>query len=150
MAHKDYRRTDSNSTQIYVAHKLEHQRHIIASRTRPHLDGLPLRALHVILKFSIVLGRLATFRTNRALRAAVHANKDIFADLSFQYEYQGSLPLASLRYLVSYTGDPLQLRINLPLQSSETQHDDVLEICQPHLSRARSLYIGAYWEDRKV
>jgi len=142
---KDYRQTGINHIQTYLAHELEYLRNILASGARPRLDGLPLRALRAILAFSTVHGCLAISHTNRTLRAVTHANKDIFADLSFQDEYRGSLPLAPLRYLLGYTDDPLQLAINLPLQSPVAQHDDVLLAAQPHLTRTQSLYLGAWW-----
>jgi len=147
---KDDRLADSDSIQTYVAHMLEHQRHMITSRTQACLDGLPLRALHAILDYSTVLGRLAIFHTNRTLRAAVHANKDIFADLSFRNEFRGSLHPATLHYLLNYTDNPLKLTINLPLHSPVIQHADVLLLAQTHLARTRSLYISACWESIQV
>jgi len=146
---KDYRLTDISSTQTYVAHKLEHQRFNNAYSTRTRLDGLPLRALRVILEYSTVLGRLAIFHANRALRAAVHANKDVFADLSLQNEYRESLHPTTLSCLLNYTDVPLKLAINLPLRSPVVHHDDVLQIYQPHLTRTQSLHLGDYWDDAR-
>ena len=132
--------------QTYIAQKLKLHQHLNGSRASLRLDGLPLSALRSILEYSTILGRLAISHTNRALRVVVHANNDILADLSSQTGYRGTLPPSTLRCLLEYTDDkPLKLAIDLPLQSSVMQHDEILFVAQPHLARTKSLYLGAHW-----
>jgi len=132
--------------QTYIAHKLKLHQHLNGSRASLRLDGLPLSALRSILEYSTILGRLAISHTNRALRVVVHANNDILADLSSQTGYRGTLPPSTLRCLLEYTDDKsLKLAIDLPLQSSVMQHNEILLVAQPHLARTKSLYLGAHW-----